>query len=69
AEHPNDTTEWHHEVRALKRIAGTHGVDEDGLTTLSVEIMQANPGKSNEECNVIAVAIAIRSSKKRSRAA
>ncbi|GAA3251710.1 hypothetical protein [Nonomuraea helvata] len=63
AEHPNDKSEWHHEVRALKRIASAYNVDADGLNALSVNIMEANPGKPNEECNVIAVATVIRSAR------
>ncbi|MDX3100438.1 hypothetical protein [Nonomuraea angiospora] len=63
AEHPNDATAWHHEVRALKQIAAAHNVDEAALKELAGQIMEANPQMTNEEADIRAVATAIRSSR------
>jgi len=62
-EHPNDTTEWHHEVRALRQIAATYNVDEAALKELAMQIMTADPSLSNEEGDVRAVATVIRSAR------
>lgn len=62
-EHPNDTTEWHHEVRALRQIAATYGANESALKELAMQIMEANPELSNEEGDIRAVATVIRSAR------
>ncbi|MBF6459793.1 hypothetical protein IU433_12175 [Nocardia puris] len=59
--HPNGR---HLERRALNLIADSHGVDQDGLARLAVDIMDKNPQKSNEECDIIAIATAIRGARK-----
>ncbi|TMS00195.1 hypothetical protein [Nonomuraea basaltis] len=59
-EHPHDTTEWHHEVRALRHIAATYNVDDAALKELAGQIMEANPHLTNEEGDVQAVATVIR---------
>lgn len=59
---PNSPRQW--ERRTLAHLADAHGVDYDALTHLAAGIMEKNPELPNDECDIIAVATAIRSARK-----
>ncbi|WP_280393079.1 hypothetical protein [Nocardia wallacei] len=52
------------EIRALDRIAATYGVDSQGLKRLAMDIGDANRELPIEECDIMAIATVIRSTRK-----
>ncbi|MGI5216284.1 hypothetical protein [Nocardia sp. CA-290969] len=62
AEYPNDRP-GRSQLRALHRIAETYGVDQDVIVALANKAADDRPDTATDECDILAVATVIRSSR------